>query len=173
MKFDHKCKPELICRRDGLRESLKSVYLDAENKKLVATNGVAMVVIPCSVDNGEKSGLIPSVAFQWARKCEGVMRLIGKVASALGMFATRPKGLFVDWKSADPGYREGSNGTATISFNPEELLRLCRAMGISSFKGKGIALTFRPGSYDAILVTETTSDISPGEAIGFLMPCRM
>ena len=66
MKFEARYFPEKAVSRD--REHLKHVHLDIKARKLVATDGHMMVVIPCEPDKADSDGPVSVVAIEYARR---------------------------------------------------------------------------------------------------------
>ena len=69
MKFDRDYRPWRAAIRPGNeRPHMEHVYLDAENGRLMATDGHMAVIIPCVVEEGDRSGFIPREALLYARR---------------------------------------------------------------------------------------------------------
>lgn len=66
MKFPNKCKIEAIASTERGREAIAEAYLTGD--KLVATNGLAIVVLPVERDPQDSDGWISHKALAGARK---------------------------------------------------------------------------------------------------------
>ena len=168
MKFDPKYKPENCISKDPTRPHLSNVFLDVAEKKMVATSGSFIVVIPVSVDATDHKGAVSAAALAAARKIgkanktEAEIKANGALVVGGDTFA-RPDGSgFPHWRSCIPERRK-----LTVSFNAKLLLELARALG-----SKEEIVTLDIGeANDPIIVYG--KDETDGAAYGVLMPRRI
>ncbi len=71
MNIPKSSKIEAIPPREATRYSSTQVVLDAANRRLLATDGRCLAVVPCSVADGDTSGPIAPAAIKAARKLAG------------------------------------------------------------------------------------------------------
>ena len=59
MKFNRDCQIEKVCTHPKMiRPPLENVWLDIEKKRLLATDGKIMAIVPCEPEEGDISGYI-------------------------------------------------------------------------------------------------------------------
>lgn len=176
MKFSAKCKPELCASKDETRPHINRVELDVANKKMVATDGHRMVVIPVETDDHDTSGPISSAALDAARKHakktggDAEIKSNGALVVAGATFDRDKNAMaFPPWKMVVP-----KRAPITIRLNAKYLLEIAKAIGS---KDDLVALAIT-GDLDPILVYAnngaTNERYLDGEndAFGVLMPCR-
>jgi len=196
MKFPTNCEIERVVSKDATRPQLNHVYFDVEKKRLCATNGSVLAVVPVTHEHGDDGGMISADAVKAARKAcrkdnETWLHPNGEVSIKGGMRFPRPAvpdG--VSFPPIDPilntmsGVGRGEPGTVTVCLDVALLAELAKAIGRGGEKFQGVALTFRvkvetdaPDAdrrtysvpHDPIRV-ETGRDDG---ACGLLMPCRL
>lgn len=143
MKFRKSFKPELFTYKDGDRPHLEHLHLDVEGKRLVATDGHRMVVVPVEIEPGDKSGPIPTRVLAAARhhelkQCE-TARVGAKRLHALGTGMDAKGPVFERPVLAEPGYPpyakvvsdslQPTGKTVTFGVNPQYLLDCAKALG--------------------------------------------
>lgn len=173
MKTKREYKPELCVSKDFARPNLQHVFLDTNNKKLVATDGQRMCILPCSTEETDTSGHIPSEALKEARKSAKAYKNPDLTISANGSaqvennsYARPDKGPFPPWQRVEPKFKEGDKGTTSICLNANLLASLTEALGS---KSGIVTLTFQdPEELGPILVNPSGDQ----EAYGVLMPCK-
>lgn len=179
MLINKDLKVELIASKDVTLQHLMHAHLDAEKKRLVATDGHRMVIVPVTVEKGDDSGSIPVDAIKQARKLAGKSRdeaqvkANGAIVLESGATMPRPKVDFPPYEQVVPSYRPGTGGTVTIAFNARYLHELAQALGTEH-----VELTFkvvRAGAriVDPIIVGRNGSRYEAKDPLGVLMPmCR-
>lgn len=133
MKFDINKKIEMCVSDNQLRPVLQSVYLNVEDKKLVATDGRKMAQIDCEIEEGDTSGLIPIEAIKhyrkvnkkvncYSMKCNGSC----KITTSEGTIEfNRPDYQFPNYNNVIPKYEK----MFKMSINAEYLLEIAKALG--------------------------------------------
>lgn len=197
MKIHKNIKIEEACSEDANRTALLAPYLAVEHKRLVASDGRIMAVIPVQPGDGDISGHIPIDAIVAARKASGEIHANGLVAVQDGPTYARPDfGSFPEsWKEhivetalRDYGVMDGSpaSGQVGLCFDVNLLFALSRAIGCTAKDGK-VKLRFVAAKGEvlsAILVSPAAATpmehFDEGEEstlkrhpLGLLMPCRM
>jgi hypothetical protein len=177
MKYDKNCEIELVASTNTDRQVF-GVHFDAENKRLVATDGHAMAVIPCQVDEGDTSGRVPSEALKAARKVRGTdfgIELNGSAKIQDGRSWPRQEHLgYLPASAIDQVSTVEGEVVAKIRFDAEMLLRLARALGSNgngvkseNHKVRHVTLEIR----GELLPMKVFADGEPGK-FGVLMPVR-
>ena len=193
MKFNKVFHIEKAASTDENRYVLNGVYLDKEEKKLIATDGRRLAMVPCEPDAEDESQIIPSSALQAHRRsrgkkdkvleltCNGSIRYETKEGKAE---ADKVEGNFPAYKQVLPKWDEGVL-SHEFSFNPKFLYELAQALG----SPEGVTLKIAIAYYDeratdvnqlprdhAIEVTPTPLDSEDKAATkgakGLLMPVR-
>lgn len=174
MKISKAAKIEEVASRDLTRVNLYEPFLDVEHKRLMACDGHALAVVPVETEEGDVTGKITSAALKAARaknalgpdgaayiQANGSLRL-----PISGQTFTRPD--FVAFPTVEQVIPTLDPDTSlAISFNPDLLLRLCRALGVE--RDRPIVMRFNTGT-DQPFTVEAGS--APG-ALGVLMPVRI
>ena len=181
MKMDKSHKIENCISPDTTREHLCKAYLDTEKKRLVATDGHMMAVVPVIVEEGDVSGFVTADAIKTARKVkvnpEVSIHCNGALAIDNGPTFARPTdGQFPPYEQVMPEYRQGDAGTITIGLNAGYLHDLMQALG--SPKSGIVSLTIpvkvgEDGKLDAGLEPIVVGTSNAGGAVGVLMPARV
>lgn len=181
MHFDHKYQPELCASKDETRPHICHVEYDMEAKRLVATDGHRMVVIPCTPEDGEASGIITADALKAARKVDKkrhAARVHANGALVTGQASDGPTFVrpsrdtaFPPWKQVMPKWKHGTEGTLTIGVNARYIADAAKALGADN-----VWLTVKlpePGKamLDPILVTTGESEDSDASCV--VMPVRV
>lgn len=104
MEFNRALKIDGCCAQEVTRYALTAVKLDVEGKRLVATDGKMLAIIPCEPGDGDVSGLIPADAFKSVRRspkalpgrilANGVAKVTGKAGEET---FPRTEGTFPDF----------------------------------------------------------------------------
>lgn len=173
MKFQRKYNIGRIASTDYTRPHLTSVFLDVENKRMYATDGRALAVVPCEVDVGDRSGMLPVEAVGRARRMKQPEIAARKRLARVGkeVMYTRPGASPVPVDSVIPKFKYGDAGTVSISLNPEFLLNAAKAIGRGKeFTGSAlVTLTFQPTENELSPIVLSWED---EEAHAVLMPGR-
>jgi len=170
MKFDPKYKPELCASKDYTRPHLAHVELDIAHKRMVATDGHALVVVPVTVEEHDASGPISKDALVAARKAvkntngDAWIKANGALA-VYGATLDRPEArTFPPVDQVIPKDRK-----ATISLNAKLLKDIADALGAKD----GVITIGLDGDDDPIMVWGGSSKGREGEPFAVLMPCRL
>jgi hypothetical protein len=173
MKLHPNIKIESIVSKDKHRSAILNPWIDAENGRLVATNGSAMAVIPVELDESDESGHVPCEAFKQARKGakgEVVILCNGNVTLPNGAILPRDKSETPpNWQAIIP---EKTDSAMQISLNAEMLSKLAEAMGTA-----GVTLVIESPERPIIVTPAYAGrmgEVKPvcREAMGILMPLR-
>lgn len=169
MKLNKKYQIEKAVSTDPGSFSLAYVHISEDKKFLVATTGKILAKVPvmCDETDDRGSAAIPPKVLEKARKLRkhgySEIKLSGHFEHVDGSTDSRPS-------SEDAGYfpkydmiiPKNAAIKHRVTFNPELLVALCKAIGVE--KGNGVTLEFQdcPGE-PAIIVRN-------GEGYGLLMP---
>ncbi len=194
MRFDSKYVPELSASTDETRPQLCHVELDVAGKRLLATDGHRLVVIPCEPEAGDVSGPITAVALTAARKhAKAVAKAVPKYQRdkhdsrarihANGSLAvgdesnpgpTFPRPTRDEYSAYPPvdkvipkNMTPGSDGTVTFGINARYLAELAKAMG-----AENIQVTVRISDALAPVIIRT-SEGSSDAPLSVCMPVRI
>lgn len=136
MKINPACKLETVCSKDPFRYVLAEPYLDLKDKgdpKVVATNGVSLVVMPVTVHDDETEGVIPIPALKLSRTLgrksgnEGTIWAINGTAKCVNdQTFPRADVVYPNWREVLPEKR--SEGIR-FSLDARELLKIADALG--------------------------------------------
>lgn len=182
MKFAKNAKIDRVVSAETSRYAIHGVYLDVAKSSLVATNGRSLASIPCEVEEGDVSGIIPVEAVKLAGKGRGDTGRICvngnvRVLDAKGVETTMAKieGNFPDYARLMQD-NSGAEHRIRLAIDVKILLDLAAAMGTTK-----VVLDFvgKPFSDDSdavelranwpINVTPTGPDCITG-ASGIIMP---
>lgn len=173
MKFNRDCFVEKCISSDITRLHLASAHLDVEKKRLVATDGHCMAIVPIETDDHDVTGPVSADALKAARKAaktnngDAVIVANGAQVVPNGPTYARPDLMgckFPPYEQVIPEYRTGADGTYTITFNVDLLAKVADAIGTAK---NGIITITCKGALDPIVVQTSAT-----EAIGVLMPAR-
>jgi hypothetical protein len=175
MKFSIRYRPWL-CAAGADREHLAHAYLDIERRRLVATDGFALVAFPVELSRGDQSGPVPRAAFEEAirvAKLRGAVhaeiRLATRASVPGGKSFSRPKlkrGFPDRWPD---GFARDGGREVIVYLQPRLLYAAAKALGSDFIYVKipvdqsGVA---RPR---AIRVCASGDDA----AVGIVMPAYM
>ena len=165
-------KVELCASKDATRLHLSGVHLNVETKRLVATDGERLVIVPCEVSDGDVSGLLPVAALVEARKQDGQISANGAAVLSNGATFERPDATFPPYESILSPER----GQAfTFGLNAQHLLDIAKALGADKGdygKRRRPMITLTIDTNDALAPIHVGNHRDP-ESIGVLMPCRV
>lgn len=171
-------KIEAAAATEASRYTLQAVKLDVQQKRLMATDGHILAVIPAEVSADDHSGLISLETFKNIRGMEKRCKLAVEVKLNGKVTAESPTGERLEHEYATGTFPNVDmvipkfDGPATISFDVKLLLRLAEALK-SEPMGKhepGFVSLWIKDVNSPILVKSTKSEDKG--AIGVLMPCR-
>jgi len=190
MKFDSRWFPELaVASKYSARPQLEHAYLDTGRKRLAATNGHIMVLVPCEIEDGDTDGSVSVAAIEWARerlRDKGVGQDIqiacGERLVCDGASFDRPKeevGAYPPVDQAMPDQRPGAPGSVTFAVDANYIKRLANALGHGrddEDRVSMVKLTVKlPAAGEPMIAPlfVMSNDDDPGDAVGVLMPCRV
>ena len=174
MRTHPNCKIESIASKDRTRAAICNPWIDTDNGKLIATNGMAMAVIPVEIEPGDSPGHVPCEAFKSARKgargefsmlCNDKVELPGGSTLPRDTSEMPPK-----WQAVMPA--SDRPVLCKIRLNAQMLAKLADAMGCDSveieIEDDSSPLLIRP------TWSGTLGSLPPAcpEAVGILMPIR-
>jgi hypothetical protein len=192
VKFSDRWFPELavISEYETTRPFLRHAWLDVAGKRLAATNGHLMIVVPCEVADLDVDGFVTVEAIEFARKAlrrKGVGSEIaigcGARLECDGASFDRPTvsqiGNFPPFAEVIPTWRPGADGTVTFAVDANYIKRLANILGDGADnedRSAMVKLTMKlpgdePRMYSPFFVT--SNDDEPGDAVGVLMPCKV
>jgi hypothetical protein len=189
VKFDSRWFPELaVASKYSARPQLEHAYLDTGRRRLAATNGHIMVLVPCEIEDGDTDGLVSVAAIEWARdrlRNKGVGQDIqiacGERLVCDGASFDRPvaEGSYPPVDQAMPDQRHASPGSVTFAVDANYIKRLANALGEGrddEDRVSMVKLTVKlPAAGEPMQqpLFVTSNDDDPGDAVGVLMPCRV
>ena len=142
MKFDRKYKPDRVASSDYTRTHLTGVYLDVDAKRMVATNGHALIAVPCTPEPGDHEGVLTKETLSDARRDKKPrVRAKKKLVDTGRAIHRRPQVTFPSWKQVMSGLKKDGATVVTFGVNPRLLMDIATAAGQSGFR-MGLALTF-------------------------------
>lgn len=152
------------------------VHLDTDKRRVIATNGHMLVILPAEIEDGDTAGPITDDALKLARKLAGrkaddITVRAGKDTVTLDDGTIMPRlsadtYTYPDVDAVVPGRSE-----VAVSFNPEYLALIAKALPKAEFGVTLYLKTEADGSIDphgAIRVESNRDD----NAVGVLMPVR-
>lgn len=179
MIFKSKFKPELCLGKDPARPQLEHCYLDTANgaQRLVATDGIRMIVVRVAPEPGDTAGRVTTDALQSARTVakktrneQATIALNGTQKTDAAEFV-RPDDKKFPFPPVDAvlvdAPTKGQADTLTIGLNAQLLHEIAKALGA---KNGEIEITLRPG---ADRVPLRITDPYEPDAFAVLMPMRV
>ena len=175
MILKRELEPERCVSGDATRLHLCNLHLDVDAKRLCATDGHCLVVVPVEVQSGDTSGFVTPAALKAARKAgkkgDTALGCNGSLAIPNGAIFPRPSdsAQFPPWRQIVPQGKPGDVGTMTFGFNARLLLEVAKGIGAAENHVQvTIPLPDRDDDFlEPILVTGTDPD-----AFGVIMPVR-
>lgn len=166
---------ELAASTESSRYTLQAVKLDVEKKRMMATDGHILAIVPCEVSADDHSALISTDSIKRIRAMQKRAKLVpvqvrtnGKVtAVAPGETAEYDlsTGTFPNVDAVIPA----TDGPCTICINAELLLRLATALTPDMDKhNPPIVKLWIKDAHSSILVKTSKNP----DAVGVMMPCR-
>ena len=174
---------ERVASRDKSRPVLSHVYLNTEKGRLEATNSYAAAMIPCEVEDGDESGLIPGDALKAQRKASRYSAMSLSVNGDIRLSTSEGE---QSWKKGEGQWPDLGSHTPEefsdfrVSLNPKLLLELAQALGdpekvviefaLQGDKTEGEGVGFFPNNMRAMRITVPNG---AEESYGILMPIRI
>ena len=176
MKLKDKKSIEQCAGKNDTRFYLNNPYLDAENKRLVATNGHCLAVVPVELSEGDTSGPVSADALKAARKTlavfnpdlNGEAELVCNDQLEVTDGPTFPRPSFNGNKYPDiDAVVPDKKGRICVGVRVQYLADVAKA--IADSKHGGVKLWIDPEN------SETVSILLEGEngAYGVVMPMRL
>jgi len=172
-------KIELAASTEESRYTLKAVKLDVAGKRIMATDGHILAIVPCEVGDKDKDALLSLDSIKQIRAMQKRAKSVpvevttnGK-ATAVGAGETAEYELINGtFPNVDAVIPKGGKyeGPCTVSLNAELLLRLAKALQpeVDKRNPPVVQLWIKDGN-SGVLVK---CDDNP-EAIGVIMPYRL
>lgn len=191
MKIDRKYQPELAVSADPTRPNLANLHLDVETKRLVATNGHVLAVVPVTeLDSApgpvakDTTGYVAPAVLKQARKVTPKAFDVAVVSAARDHVfvdgSTMPRtdasgAKFPPWQQVVPSYKRGDAGTITIGISAKYLLDMAKAIGADAKKNYQVAVTIALPAKGAkeVLAPYVVTVSNDAEAFAVIMPCRL
>lgn len=155
------------------RYTLSAVKLDVTNKRMMATDGHILAIVPVEVSETDHDGLLTIDSIKQARKMHKSAKNISEMA-VNGKFIVKAgsqqaefeleTGQFPNADAVIPKFA----GPATITLDVEKLMRLAKAIKEKNYGGERIVSLWIKDANSGILVKGSDD----GDALGVLMPCR-
>lgn len=170
-------KIELCADDTPSRFTLTAVQLDVPNKRIMATNGHILAIVPCEVSDTDHSALLSLESIKQMRAMQKRAKSIpiqittnSKVTATFGGESQEHElaaGTFPRVEAVLPR-GEAYEGPATITLNVALLLRLAKAIGAQKATDNVTVSLWVKDNQSAVLVKTSENK----EAIGVIMPCR-
>lgn len=189
MKINRNFFPELVAMNDPTRKMLHGLQLDVSRKRLIATNGHALVSLPVETQPTDRDGMIPVETLIAARKHAQKEDVARGYAKACAQASKRRKrkpdptpahvshtverdAAYAPVEQTIP-YRGRMPLPVQIAFNPTLLRALADAIDSSDY----VALAFDPADYNGPIRVygsgmSTSGNEVDDDPIAVLMPCR-
>lgn len=160
---------EKAASKDETRPILTHVFLDAVNGVMVATDGLAMAVVPVELSFDDATGLIPVEAIAIARNDQG--KRDHAEISANGLVSVKLRGKRAEFERLDPeagfpGWMQLLNRrkkpVLTFALNPKTLLQVTDALGGGAVKIE----VFAPGEPARVTPLSSAGDLGARGIVG-------
>lgn len=164
---------ELAASQEESRYTLKAVKLDVAGKRIMATDGHILAIVPVEVSDGDHDGLISVDAMKAARKLQRAAKGVPIQANVNGKFSISGAGQSAEF-DLDTGTFPNVDaiipkfdGPPTITLDAELLLRLAKAIETKGYSpAYSVALWIKDANSPILVKGEQDG------AIGVIMPCR-
>jgi DNA polymerase III sliding clamp (beta) subunit (PCNA family) len=163
---------ENAASKESSRHTLQSVQVDVEHKRVMATDGNILAIVPCDVTDQDHSVLLTADSIKQIRamqkraKSIPVELVLNGKATATGKAESAEyelgKGRFPNMDMAIPKY---DDIPATVTLNVELLYRLAKAMTAPD-DPLIVTLTVKDPLSSVLVKTRRNPD-----AVGVIMPC--
>jgi DNA polymerase III sliding clamp (beta) subunit (PCNA family) len=173
-----KGKIELAASLDESHYTLKAVKLDVENKRMLATDGHILAIVPTEVADTDHSGLIAVDSFKQIRAMQKRAKSVPVTIAVNGKAVATGRGETAEYElvsgtfpNADAVIPKGEKyeGAPTIGLNVDLLMRLAKALGADeAHQGAVVKLWIKDGNSVVLVKTDENPD-----AIGAIMPVRV
>lgn len=185
MKMPARYEIDRIVSADTTRPALTHAYLNTDARRLIATDGHVMAVLPVEIGEHDVSGFVSVDAIKAARKSapKGApveIAAIGALAVKDGPTFPRPgDGLrFPQYEQVLPSFQRGDEGTVSVALNLDYLLDLAQAIGahkseIGKVSNRSVILTLKTesdGRFLGPIVVEKNDKYTDTTVRAVLMP---
>lgn len=163
---------ELAAATDVSRYTLQAVKLDVEHKRIMATDGHILAIVPCEVSPEDHSALISTEAIKQLRAMQKRAKSVPVQVRTNGKVTATGKGETAEFELATGQFPNVDmvipkhDGPATITLDVELLMRLAKAMNTKG--SKLVVSLYVKDQVSGVLVKASGNT----EAIGVIMPCR-
>jgi len=175
-----KTKLQVVASKENSRFAINGIYLDTEEKRLVATNGKCMAIIPAEIEEGDTTAILNAELWTEKRKKNEPIeaKVNGSAVMPNGKTFQHLDGQFPSYKDVIPTF-EGKK-TVKFSLDPSLLMDLAHAMGFNRTDeyGQGITLEMEvnedgENTGSPILITNKIDfEFTKEKAKGLLMPIQ-
>lgn len=162
---------ELAASTEASRYTLQAVKLDVEHKRIMATDGHILAIVPCEVSAEDHASLIPLDAMKQLRAMQKRSKSVPVEIRTNGKIEAVGRGEAASFEPTTGQFPNvdmviPQSGPATITLNVELLYRLAKAM-ISPDDELIVSLTIKDAQSGVLVKTSKNPD-----AVGVIMPCR-
>lgn len=165
----------VVASKNDVRLNLQEPYLDVENRRMVATNGHAAVVVPVEIEDGDTSGHISVESIIAARKVaperkrqHKTIRVAANGTLVLNNGASFPRSILGTYPNIDMVIPQRTYDT--ISIDAERLLELAQAICLQG-ETPMVTIHLSEDRNSGMRVERLKGDSDKG-AFGVIMPCR-
>lgn len=170
-------KIELAASTEASRYTIQAVKLDVPNKRIMATDGHILAIVPCEVADDDHSVLLSIDSMKQMRAMQKRAKRVPIEIRTNGKATVIAPGELAEFEltvgqfpNVDMVVPKGEkyDGPATLTINVDLLLRLAKALGATNHAGNNIvSLTIKDNNSSVLVKTSQNPD-----AIGVIMPCR-
>jgi DNA polymerase III sliding clamp (beta) subunit (PCNA family) len=171
-------KVELAAATESSRYTIQAVKLDVEKKRIMATDGYILAIVPCEVSDKDQSALISTDTIKQIRAMQKRAKSIPVEVTTNGKAVAVGAGETAEYELANGQFPnvdmvipkgEGYEGGCTVCLNADLLLRLAKALQpeVDKWTPPVVQLWIKDQS-SSVLVKCSKNP----EAVGVIMPCR-
>ena len=163
---------ELAASTEESRYTLKAVKLDVAGKRLMATDGHILAIVPTEVSENDHDGLINVDAMKAARKLQRAAKSVPIQATVNGKFTIAAAGQAAEFELETGNFPNVEavipkfEGPPTVTLDAGLLLRLAKAIQTKDHQLDYPVSLWIKDANSAVLVKGEQDG-----AIGVLMPC--
>ena len=161
-------------------DTLNAVKLDVEHKRIMATNGYILAVLPCEVSPEDHSALISLESIKQMRAMQKRAKSVPIEIRTNGKAVVTGPGESAEFELTTGQFPnvdmvipkgEAYDGPCTIAFNVDLLMRLAKALQSDCCKDRPPLVKLWIKDKQSSILVKACSN-SDQENIGVLMPCR-
>lgn len=169
-------KIEMAASPEESRYALHAVQLDTVGKRLMASDGHILAVIPADVSPEDNSGLIPVQAFTDMRKMVKAAKKDVYITCNGNVKATTGNST-MEWAYVEGKFPNADailadlkfEGPATFTLNLDLLVRLAAALGAKNERTKNTVISLWIKDAQSSMQVKTSEN---PDAVGVIMPCH-